>query len=110
MKNNIHPTWYEQAKVTCTCGNVFTVGSTMPEIQIEICSKCHPFFTGEMKYVDTAGRVEKFQKKMASTDGQKLLKKKERRLIRRIQSEKEEAERPKSFREMLTKTKSEKKS
>ncbi|MBI4037965.1 50S ribosomal protein L31 [Candidatus Curtissbacteria bacterium] len=63
MKTGIHPKFYEDAKVSCVCGNAFTTGSTMPEIHVEVCSKCHPFFTGEMKYVDTLGRVEKFQKK-----------------------------------------------
>jgi large subunit ribosomal protein L31 len=63
MKANIHPQWYPEAKVTCACGNTFTVGSTKPEIRVEICNKCHPFFTGQMKYVDTAGQVEKFQRK-----------------------------------------------
>jgi len=63
MKTTIHPKWYSDAKVFCACGNTFTVGATKPEIKVEICSKCHPFFTGEMKFVDTLGRVEKFQKK-----------------------------------------------
>jgi len=63
MKSGIHPTWYPAAKVTCTCGASFTVGSTKPQIHVEICSACHPFFTGEMKYIDTMGRIEKFQQK-----------------------------------------------
>lgn len=61
MKANIHPTWYGDAKVTCACGTTFTVGSTMPEIHLEVCSNCHPFYTGESKYIDILGRVEKFQ-------------------------------------------------
>ncbi len=64
MKKNIHPKYYPQAKVVCACGNTFYVGSTVPEIRVEICSQCHPFFTGEMKYVDTMGKVEKFQRRM----------------------------------------------
>ncbi len=64
MKTNIHPKWYKNAKVICTCGNTFTTGSTMPVINVDICSKCHPFFTGEMKFVDRQGRVDKFKKKM----------------------------------------------
>lgn len=64
MKKGIHPKYYPQAKVVCACGNTFYVGSTVPEIQVDICSKCHPFFTGEMKYVDTMGKVEKFQRRM----------------------------------------------
>jgi len=64
MKKNIHPQ-YGPATVTCSCGNTFTTGSIKPEIRVEICSACHPFFTGKQKIIDTAGRVEKFQKKMA---------------------------------------------
>ena len=66
MKANIHPQWFDDAKVSCACGNTFTVGATKPELRVEICSKCHPFFTGEMKFVDTQGRVEKFQAKQKS--------------------------------------------
>jgi large subunit ribosomal protein L31 len=65
MKATIHPKYYE-AVVTCACGNTFTVGSTKQKIDVDICAKCHPFFTGEMRFVDTMGRVEKFQQKMAS--------------------------------------------
>ncbi len=65
MKKGIHPKYYEEAVVTCACGNTFTVGSTKKEIRVEICSKCHPFFTGEMKFIDTEGRIEKFMKKYA---------------------------------------------
>ncbi|MCD6490172.1 MAG: 50S ribosomal protein L31 [Thermodesulfobacterium sp.] len=65
MKKNIHPEYYKDAVVMCACGNRFTVGSTKKEIKVEICSKCHPFFTGEMKFVDTEGRIEKFMKKYA---------------------------------------------
>lgn len=64
MKANIHPKWNNNAKVTCTCGNSFTTGSTQPTIEVDICSKCHPFFTGEMKFVDRQGRVDKFKKKI----------------------------------------------
>ena len=62
MKSGIHPK-YEEATVTCGCGNKFVTRSTRKNITVEICSACHPFFTGKMKYVDTAGRVEKFQRK-----------------------------------------------
>jgi len=61
MQKEIHPTYYPEAKVTCSCGAVFTVGSTKPEIHIEICRNCHPFYTGGGKIIDTAGRVEKFK-------------------------------------------------
>ncbi|HOT00785.1 MAG TPA: 50S ribosomal protein L31 [Acidobacteriota bacterium] len=62
MKENIHPK-YEKAQVTCACGNTFETRSTKPEIRLEICSKCHPFFTGRQKLVDTAGRVERFTRR-----------------------------------------------
>ena len=62
MKEGIHPD-YVECKVTCGCGDSFVTRATMPEIHIEICSKCHPFYTGKQKLVDSAGRVEKFQKK-----------------------------------------------
>ncbi len=61
MKKDIHPKYYPKAKVTCACGNAFTVGATVPEIKVEICSKCHPFFTGREQLIDTAGRVERFK-------------------------------------------------
>jgi len=63
MKKDIHPK-YGPTKVTCSCGNTFETGSTMSEIKIELCSACHPFFTGKQKIIDTAGRVEKFKRKM----------------------------------------------
>ena len=62
MKAKIHPK-YEECVVTCACGNTFTTRSTVGQLKIEICGSCHPFFTGKQKYVDTAGRVEKFQKR-----------------------------------------------
>lgn len=61
MKSDIHPTYYPKAKVHCACGAHFEVGSTKPEINVEICSQCHPFFTGKEKLIDTAGKVEKFK-------------------------------------------------
>ena len=61
MKKEIHPEYYIDAKVSCLCGNKFSVGSTQKEIKVEICSTCHPFFTGNEKVIDSAGRVEKFK-------------------------------------------------
>ena len=61
MKTEIHPQYYTDAIVSCSCGNKFTVGSTQKEIKIEICSACHPFFTGNEKVIDAAGRVERFK-------------------------------------------------
>ncbi len=62
MKSDIHPK-YSDCEVTCSCGSKFTTRSTVESMHIDICSQCHPFYTGQMKYVDSAGRVEKFQKK-----------------------------------------------
>ena len=66
MKSNIHPQFYPTAVVTCACGNKFTTGSTAAEIHTEICSSCHPFYTGKQKLVDTAGVVDKFKKRTAT--------------------------------------------
>ena len=63
MKAKIHPEYYNDATVTCSCGNTFTTGSTKKMLKVELCSKCHPFFTGEQKIVDTAGRVERFKRR-----------------------------------------------
>ncbi len=63
MKDKIHPKYYADATVTCSCGNTFTLGSTKPALKVELCSKCHPFFTGERRIVDTAGRVERFKRR-----------------------------------------------
>ena len=65
MKDKIHPKYFDKAKVQCACGNVFEVGSTKELIETEVCSKCHPFYTGKEKIIDTAGRVEKFKQRMA---------------------------------------------
>ena len=62
MKKGIHPD-YEESTVVCACGNTFATRSTKKEIRVEICSQCHPFYTGKQKFVDSAGRVEKFRKK-----------------------------------------------
>ncbi len=73
MKANVHPTYYPNAKVICACGNTFTTGSTVPELHVEICSACHPFFTGKQNLVDTAGRVDRFKKR--ATKAQEVTKK-----------------------------------
>jgi len=65
MKKDIHPKYDTQVKATCACGAVFLVGSTMPSIAMEICSQCHPFYTGNEKIMDTAGRVERYNKRKA---------------------------------------------
>ncbi len=97
MKTDIHPR-YELTTTTCACGNVFVVGATKPELRVEICSHCHPFFTGEMKFVDTLGRVERFQQKQKAAEKTAVIlaaKKKKK-------AEREEQLRsPKSLKEML---------
>jgi len=61
MKKKIHPSYHEKATVKCACGNTFTVGSTRDKIQVDICAKCHPFYTGSQQLIDTRGRVERFK-------------------------------------------------
>ena len=68
MKDKIHPKYYEKAKVTCACGNSFEVGATVPEIDVEVCSACHPYYTGKHKLIDTQRRVDKFKERMAKTE------------------------------------------
>lgn len=74
MKTEIHPTYHEKAIIRCACGAVYEVGSTRPEIQIEICANCHPFYTGEEKLIDTAGRVERFKTRRSKATGPKTKK------------------------------------
>jgi large subunit ribosomal protein L31 len=99
MKKDIHPKWFSEAKVTCACGNTFTVGSTQEEIRVEVCSACHPFFTGQQKFVDSLGRVEKFQKKQEAAKTN-LVSKRQKRLQKKISLGKED-QGPKSLKEML---------
>lgn len=95
MKANIHPQYFDDAQVSCACGNSFITGATLPKIHVEVCNKCHPFFTGEMKFVDTLGRVERFEKsrsraKEITAARAKIAKSKE-----------EEIKRPGSLKEMI---------
>jgi len=83
MKKDIHPQYYPKAKVKCACGHDFAIGSTKPEISIEICSACHPFYTGKEKLIDTAGRVEKFKARKAKASKTPLRKKSEKRAIKK---------------------------
>lgn len=78
MKKDIHPKYFDNAKVKCACGNSFEVGSTKDYIETEVCFKCHPFYTGADKIIDTAGRVEKFKKRLAKKTELKEKPKKER--------------------------------
>ncbi len=76
MKQGIHPDWHIDTKVACACGNSFITGSILPEIRVEICSACHPFFTGQQKFVDTLGQVERFQKRQTEAKAKQIERKK----------------------------------
>jgi large subunit ribosomal protein L31 len=93
MKQAIHPQYFEQATITCACGNIFKTGSTLEVIHVELCSKCHPFYTGEQKFVDSGSRIEKFQKKQEVAKLH-VTKKKEK-------EEQKQSNAPKTLREML---------
>lgn len=101
MKQDIHPKWYPEAKVICVCGNSFATGSVKEEIRVEVCSACHPFYTGQQKFLDTLGRVEKFQKKQASASSVPAVTKRKKKLLKKIQENQEE-EKKKTLKEMLT--------
>jgi large subunit ribosomal protein L31 len=93
MKQTVHPQYFENAQVICVCGNRFTTGSTQEVIHVELCSNCHPFYTGEQKFVDTASRIQKFQKR------QEEAKKYEVKKVKK--EERKPSEGPKTLREML---------
>ncbi len=98
MKTTIHPQWYAEALVTCACGNTFKVGSTKPEFHIEICSRCHPFFTGEMRFQDSEGKLIRFQRQVeaAKQKAPALAKKKAKKANLPVDDNS-----PKSLKEML---------
>jgi len=101
MKANIHPQYYPQTQVTCACGNSFTIGSTKgPVIHVEICSACHPFYTGQQKFIDTVGAIEKFQTRQKNAAAKQAVVK-----AKKVQKMEDE-HRPKTLREMLMATKS----
>lgn len=95
MKANIHPKYFAQARVVCACGNRFITGSTQEEIRVELCSKCHPFYTGEQKFVDSASRIQKFKEKQ-NIAKQYLTKK-----VKKQEDQKVKDTQPKTLREML---------
>ena len=76
MKTDIHPKYFPNAQIKCACGNIIKIGSVKEKIEIEICSNCHPFFTGNEKLIDTAGRVERFKARKAKANSPKTSKKK----------------------------------
>jgi len=99
MKANIHPNWQHDTVVTCTCGNTFITGSTQATIQVDICSQCHPFFTGEMKFVDRQGRVDKFlAKQQAAAAKQAALQAKTKKKSGQTSDDDNE---PKSYKDLL---------
>ena len=95
MKAAIHPKFFDKAHVVCVCGNKFTVGSTMETIHVELCYQCHPFYTGEQRFVDSASRIQKFQTKQQKANDFKVTAKK------KVDEKKKQQEGPKSLREML---------
>ena len=109
MRAKIHPKWHEKAQVKCACGNTFTVGSTIPAIQVEVCSACHPFYTGQMKYVDTAGRVDAFKSKQSKAKD-KLLSKTQKRKLKKEKKIRKELNRPDSLAELRKQIKAKKES
>jgi len=95
MKANIHPQYFPEAQVICVCGNRFTIGSTQESIHVELCNKCHPFYTGEQRFIDTASRIQKFQKKQEVA--QDYISKK----VKKVQEQKKAQGAAKTLREML---------
>ncbi len=92
---SVHPQYFDDAKVVCSCGNSFTVGATVPEIHVELCNKCHPFYTGQQKFVDTASRIDKFRRKIEVAKEKPVKSKKE--TVEKDASD----DAPKTLREML---------
>ncbi len=96
MKAQIHPKWFADAKITCACGNVFSSGAVVESIYVEVCSKCHPFYTGQMKYLDTAGRVEAFKTRQSNASS-KVVSKSDKRKLKREKKIEAELNRPESL-------------
>lgn len=103
MKKDIHPKYFE-ATVRCACGNTFTTGSILEQIDVEICSQCHPFYTGKQKLVDTARRVEKFQEKQAKTKALKEKTSKARALKKQKKQKAAPADHDQSLEEKIIKS------
>ncbi len=91
----VHPQFFEEAQVVCACGNKFTTGSTVESIRIELCNKCHPFYTGAQRFVDTGSVIKRFQQKVEVAQQHQAVKK------QKAEKKKEEDNQPKSLREML---------
>ena len=99
MQTSIHPKWFKEAKVTCACGNTFTIGASVPEINVEVCYNCHPYYTGQMKFVDTAGRVDAFRERQKAAQ-KTVVSKAERRKLKREKKIEEQLNRPESLEEL----------
>lgn len=95
MKVSTHPQYFDQAQVICVCGNKFNIGSTKETIHIELCNKCHPFYTGEQKFVDSASRIQKFQQKQKTATEIKAT------VVKKTEEKRKSQEGPKSLRDML---------
>ncbi len=102
MRQKIHPNWYPEAKITCACGNSFTIGATFPELKVEICNNCHPFYTGESKLADTRGRGDAFMTKVSKAQS-KPVSKTEKRKAKRDKKLQEELARPETLSELRQK-------
>jgi len=99
MKLKIHPKYYTNTKVTCACGNSYTSGSTALELKVDVCGKCHPFYTGKAKFIDTEGRVEKFIKKQKFAESVRAVRAK--KIMERKEKEKKTQDRPITLKDML---------
>ena len=97
MKANTHPQFFEDAVVTCACGNKIITGSTVQSLHVELCSKCHPFYTGEQRFVDSASRIQKFQEKQVKASTIKYTPKR----IKKLEDKKRASQAPQTLREML---------
>lgn len=101
MKKKIHPKYNQKAKVICACGNTFTTGSTQDEIRVELCSKCHPFYTGKQKLVDTENLVKKFEKKKKAAKKAVIKSKKAKKKRRRSKVKEIKAKKKLTLKDML---------
>lgn len=106
MKKKTHPKYYKDAKVACACGNKFTIGSTVQTIQVELCSKCHPFYTGKAKLVDTENLVKKYEAKEKAAKKTKVVSKRVKNEKRRGKVTEIKAERELTLKDMLKQIKS----
>lgn len=103
MKSNLHPKWNHQAKVTCGCGNTFLTGSAQDEIVVDICYACHPFYTGEMKFVDRQGRVDRFMQKVTVAKQKQAAKSVKDQTEEKVEAASEETVEALSYKQLLQK-------